>query len=148
MWPRDGSTSPFVRIVAQSWFPFSGLNYAVTPHPTALTSNGNPLTSGSAQDIRAIEHKVPLGAKLRRNNSLLILHLDLTWTRDQHITAVEAPGHTRPLTKLHRASLVWVTINSLRSKQTTKLYLADGSADGQKTKGNSSGKCSKLTSSN
>jgi hypothetical protein len=73
MSPRDGSTSPFVRIFAQSSFPSSGLNYAIAPHPTALTSIGNPLPQAVFRTSRAIEHKVPLGAKLRQNNSLLIL---------------------------------------------------------------------------
>jgi len=41
-WPRDGSTSPFGRIVEQYSFPPSGLNHAITPHPTILTSTGNP----------------------------------------------------------------------------------------------------------
>jgi hypothetical protein len=145
MWPRDGSTSPFVRIVAQSSFPPSGLNYAITPHPSALTSTGNPLTSGCVQDIPCHWAQSVIRCQAATEQFPSDSLLDLTWIRDRYITAAEAPWHSRPLANLHRASLVWVNGNSLRSKQTAKLYLADGSADGQKTKGNSSGKWPQVT---
>jgi hypothetical protein len=72
MWPRDDNTSPLVRIFAQSSFPPSGLNYAITAHPTAHRLV-TPLSQVVFRTSRAIEHKVPLGAKLWQNNSLLIL---------------------------------------------------------------------------